>query len=143
MKRIHLTALAVIFGHLFVSQAIIIKSATLDNLLLSFGYPMAYGAITSVIFLYLFSHEDIFKFAKEIEKKEAKREKKLLHMFGHSGKILAVYLIGTIGGPVFAGLTTRFLLPKLSWRYLLVASTAVPSTLLTMSLAKGVVSFIS
>jgi hypothetical protein len=138
-KRLYLQALIALIAYYVVGNAILVKSLGADSLVMLFLPPALYGAITAVIFLYLFSHEDMFKFARALEKREEKTSKKWLKFFSHTGKIIATFAVATVAGPIVAALVIRFLLTTARYRYLLAIFTTVPSTLFTVGVAKGVI----
>jgi hypothetical protein len=73
---------------------------------------------------------------KEIEDREKDRERKYLRKYIKHGKVLATFLIGTIGGPVFSSLTARILLSNEWYKYFVVILANIPSTLVTVGLIK-------
>lgn len=138
-KLIYLKAIIFLIIYFLISKLIFLQALISQNILVTFISPMVFGALSGVIFLYLFSHEDFFRFAKIIETKRKKSEKKLEHVFIKFGKIIATFFIGTIGGPIFAGLSARVLIPEFYFKYLVVVLSAVPSTIFTMGVTKGAI----
>lgn len=141
-RPVHLHAVIFLLVYTIISKAIFIKSISSTSLQVAFFIPYTFGVFAGIFLLYLFSHEDFFHFMKDVEKEENKKEKKFLKKYKHYGKILSTFLIATIGGPVFAALTVRFLLNKFWYKYLLIALGNIPSTLLAVTLAKGILHFI-
>lgn len=138
LKPIYLKALIIylvygFFGKLLFFKGVVSSATTVAYITL-FVYYIAF----SIIFLYIFSHEDFFKFAKVIEKKETKKEKKLLRKYIHLGKIAAIFIIGVLVGPVFAALTTRILLHRSPYRYLIIVIVSVLSTAIWLASFKGI-----
>jgi hypothetical protein len=142
IRPIHIQTLLVIIGYLLVSKFVFFKFVTGPNITEAFLGPFIFGVLTSFIFLYLFSHEDFFHFIKEVEKKEEKKEEKYLKKYKHLGKVAAVLVIGAIGGVIFAALTTRLLLINYKYKYLVLLISMILSTAFSVSLAKGIFSFI-
>lgn len=142
IRPVHIHTLLFTFGYAFLSRFIFIKAVTNRNIFTSFLVPYIFGLIACVVLLYLFNHEDFFHFMKDVEKKEKKRENKYLKKYYHHGKILASILIGTIGGSFFLALTIRFLLNKFAYKYLIMVIAVFLSTLLSVGLAKGLLSFL-
>ena len=139
IKKIYLQAIVAVFVYVGLGHVILISSALSQNMIRSYGVPLAYGILGGISFLYIFSHEDFFKFAKVIEKREQKHEKELLRLLKHHGKIWTTMTVGSIGGPIFGALTTRLLLATSKYKYLVVTfSTALWSIMIT-SLYRGVV----
>lgn len=129
-----------ILGVYFVLSKVNLAHALLrDGFVATFMQLFVFGTIFTYVFLYLFSHEKFFPFAKDIEKQEEKKEKKYLKKYIHHGKILATFLIGTIGGPIFLSLTTRILLNNFKYKYIFVLITSFISTIITTILATGIV----
>jgi hypothetical protein len=140
--HIYLKAASALAAYFIVGNIILIKAILSDNILLSYGAPFVYGVMASILFLFIFSHEDFFKFAKEIEKKEERAEKRWLKIFSQTGKVVSTIGIGTIGGPILSALTARLLLNRKPYKYLLVALISIPSTILYVSVYLGAFSFV-
>ena len=136
-KAIHLQAVLVLILYNIISKANLAHALIRNSFVVSFLQVYGFGILATFAFLYLFSHEDFFTFAKEIEKKEEKGERKYLHKFKHLGKILATFLIGSIGGPIFLALTLRIFFHKHSLKYLLIILVIFISTLFGFGLLKG------
>lgn len=133
----HLIAVAVLAFYFIVSKINLAHAFLNSNMLKTFTQLFIFGTVFSFVFLYIFSHEKFFPFAKEIEKKEEAKEKNYLKRYLKHGKIFATFLIGVIGGPVFLSITTRLLLNNFRFRYLFVAITSFVSTIVTLSAGKG------
>lgn len=103
---------------------------------------MIFGMVASIFFLYLFEHERLFKFAKDVEKIEEKKEKMFIHKFLRTGKIMTVTAIGIVGGPVFSSLSAHILIPKFRHKYILLALISIPSTIFSVGVALGVIKII-
>lgn len=142
IRPIHLQTLLIIIIYLLISKVVFVKFVVGPNLPLSFLGPFVYGSISSIIFLYLFSHEDFFHFIREVEKSEKKKENKYLKKYKHYGKIAVVIIIGVIGGTIFAALTTRLLLMNYRYKYLILLISMFLSTILSVGIVKGVISLI-
>lgn len=134
---IHLIAVFILGGYFLISKANLAHAISNKNYINSFVQLFAFGTFFSYVFLYIFSHEKFFPFAKEIEKKEEEKEKGYLKKYIHHGKKIGTFLIGVVGGPVFLSLTTRILLNKYKHRYLFILFTSFVSTILTFVLGKG------
>lgn len=139
---IHLIAVFILGGYFVLSKANLVNALTRETILLSFTQLYLFGIFFACLFLYIFSHEKFFPFAKEIEKKEEKKEKTYLKKYLHHGKVLATFLIGVIGGPVFSSLTARFLINNHWYKYLVVILANIPSTLFTLGIGWGILSFV-
>ena len=96
--------------------------------------------MSSLVFLYLFPHDDFFKFAKAIEKHEKKAENKLEKRFLRYGKITTIFAIALFGGPILAALAIRFLLPKYKHKYKLIVVAMIFSSVIVWFAAKGTIS---
>lgn len=143
IRSVHLQAAALLIIYTFLSKFIFYKSVVSSNLIIVFLGPYVFGVAAGIIFLYLFNHEDFFHFVREVEKQERSREKKYLKKYLHYGRIVAVLIIATIGGPVFSALTIRFLLNNVWYRYLLIMAGNIASTILAVLLGKGALSLIA
>lgn len=134
---IHLIALFILGGYFVLSKVNTVNALVGKTSVQGFLQLYIFGAIFACIFLYIFSHEKFFPFAREIEKKEEGKEKRYLKKYLHHGKILGTFLIGSIGGPVFSSLTARLLLKDYWYKYLIVILANIPSTILTAGLGKS------
>lgn len=134
----HIMAIIVLVGYFLISKAHTIQAMRSGNILNSFIQIYLFGIFFACLFLYIFSHDKFLTFAKEIENRESKKEKKYLKKYIGHGKILATLIIGTIGGPVFSSLTARILLHDYWYKYLIVILANIPSTIITAGLANGI-----
>jgi len=134
----HFVAIVTLVGYFVLSKIYTVHALMKSNIIESFLQLYLFGIFFACLFLYLFSHEKFFTFAKEIEKKEEEKEKKYLKKYTHHGKILATFIIGAIGGPVFSSLTARLLLNNyVFFKYLLVILANIPSTILIVGVSSG------
>lgn len=137
---VHIFAVLILGGYFVLSKINLINGLTKDLLIVSFLQLYLFGTFFACLFLFIFSHEKFFPFAKEIEKKQEKREKAFLKKYIHHGKVLGTFIIGIVGGPVFSSLTARLLLNNYPFKYLLIILANIPSTILTVGIGSGVVS---
>lgn len=135
----HLLAVGVLAFYFIASKINLAHALQYQNTAISFLQIYLFGVFFAVLFLYIFSHEKFFPIATEIEKSEEKKEKKYLKKYIHHGKVLATFLIGILGGPVFSSLTARLLLNNHWYKYLVVIVANIPSTILTTGLGKSLV----
>jgi hypothetical protein len=139
----HLIAVALLAGYFIGSKANAVHAFTKTNSIETFIQLYTFGITFGCMFLYIFSHDKFIPFAREIEKKERQKEGKYLNKYKHHGKVLATFLIGGIGGPVFASLTARLLLNKYGFKkYLVVILANIPSTILSLGIGKGLLGLI-
>lgn len=136
-RKIHLGALLTLAVYLILSKLIFVRAMVDKNVINSFLWPFIFGSFATIIFLYLFSHEDFFHFISDLEKKEEPKEKTLLKRYYHHGKVMTTILVGTFGGPIFAALTARLLIPRFRYKYLVVIISVALSTISGMGVAKG------
>lgn len=141
-RPIYLKAAAALLIYSILSKAVFASSLIRSNLIESLLYPMVFGMVSSCVFLYIFSHDDFIKIAKEIEKKEERSEKSWLKRMRHTSKIVSTLIIGTLAGPILSAFTTRILLINYKYKYPLVVFINIPSTLFSVGLAKELISFI-
>ena len=136
---VHLEALLLLVVYLAFSKLNLLAALLSPNWWVIFGYPYLYGCLAGLIFLYLFSHEDFFPVAKEIEKKEKKEEQKWQRRLVHHGKVFICFTIGTFSSPILGALAVRLLIHKHSFwfKYLIIVISEVFSTALTVGLFKG------
>lgn len=135
-RWVHLETIIVIVAYFLLSNFIFLRSVSHPNIWLSFLVPLIFGVGSSLVFLYLFSHEDFFYFIKSLEKQENKQEKKYLSKFKRYGKMVTCILISAIGGPIFLALTVRFLFSKKENRYLIATVSNIISTILIVMLVR-------
>lgn len=138
-KTIHLQAVLVVILYNIISKANFAHALIKSPFLLSFLRVYAFGVIATFAFLYLFSHEDFFQFARDLEKSEKQNEKKYLKKFNHYGKIFGSVLIGSIGGPIFLALTLRLFFHNHNIKYTLIFLVIFISTLISFGLLKGLI----
>ena len=136
---IHLIAVFILGGYFVLSKINLVNALTRETLALSFFQLYLFGIFFACLFLFIFSHEKFFPFAKDIEKQEARKEKRYLVKYLHRGKVLATFLVGVIGGPIFSSLTARLLINNLWYKYLIVIIANIPSTILTTGLGKSLI----
>lgn len=142
LKKVHLQMLLVLAAYFVLGNTLLIRFSLSDDPLLFFGMPFLYGAVSAIVFLYIFSHEEFFRFAKDLKKKEMKVEKKWLKRFARLGRASTTLLIGAAGGPLLGALTARLIIRTTWHRYLLVLLANIPSTVITVGVAKGAISIL-
>ena len=138
-RPVHLQAILFLIVYNILSKTLFVKFILSSNYYINFLGPYIFGVLAGSAFLYLLRHEDFFHFMKEVEEVEKRKEKKLIKKFLHHGKILAILIITTIGGPIFGALTIRLLLPKYKYSFALLATGNILSTILGVGLAKGII----
>ena len=138
---IHLIAVFILGGYFVLSKVNLVNALTRETVIASFLQLYLFGIFFSCLFLFIFSHEKFFPFAKDMEREESKKEKKYLKKYLHHGKVLGTLVIGAIGGPVFSSLTARLLLNNYPFKYLLIILANIPSTILTVGIASGFIGF--
>jgi hypothetical protein len=136
-KPVHLQAVVFLLMYSVISKSIFIKSISSVDNMVAFLVPYVFGVVAGFLFLYLFSHEDFFHFARDVEKMESKREYGLLKKYKHYGKVVCTLIIATLGGPVFSALTIRLLLNNYKHKFLILAIGNIPSTLTHVVVARG------
>lgn len=137
---IHLIAVFILGGYFVLSKVNLVNALTRESSLLIFLQLYLFGVFFACFFLFIFSHEKFFPFAKDIEKQEAKNEKKYLKKYLHHGKVLSTFIIGAIGGPIFSSLTARLLLNNFKLKYLVIILANIPSTIFTVGVGSGFIS---
>jgi hypothetical protein len=137
IRPIHIQTIVFIIIYFIISNSVFYSSVYHSNIYVSFIAPFIFGLISSFVFLYLFSHRDFFHFIKNLEKAEEKAEKKYLGRFSRYGKFAASILVATVGGPIFLALTIRFLYPKSERKYFIAFISVLISTIISVSIAKG------
>lgn len=137
-RPVHFQALLVLVIYFILSRAIFLKFVSLGFRWEAFVGPFVFGSIESLIFLYLFSHEDFFHFMKDVEKAEEKKEEKYLKQFGYHGRILTAIFVSSVGGPIFLALTVRLLMKNFEYKYWVIIFSVFVSTIIDVLLALGV-----
>lgn len=141
MKSIHFKAFAIWALYSLVTKGVfLIVLPKAFNLYFAFITNTIFDILFGVIFLYLFSHEDFFKFARQIERENQEKEGKLIKKFKHFGKIFSSLAATVIGGPMIGALAVRFLLPKYQYRYLLIGLFSALSATIWLGIGKGLIS---
>ena len=139
---IHLVAVFILGGYFVLSKVNTVNAILKENPIETFLQLYLFGTFFACLFLYIFSHEKFFPFAKDIEKQEQRNENKNLKKYFHHGKILGTFLIGAIGGPIFSSLTARILLNNFRFKYLIIILANIPSTLFTLGVGWGILRFV-
>ena len=142
IKPIHVKAVGALAIYFVCGNLILWSSVFREGFFPTYVPTMLYGAISSAAFLFIFSHEDFFKFAKVIEKIEEKMEKRWLGFLSHAGRVFTSFIVGTLTGAVLGALTIRFLLPKASYRYLLAFLVGALSGIFVTTSISGLFSFV-
>lgn len=141
---IHLIAVFILGSYFVLSKINLVHALNNQNIYFSFLQIYLFGIFFACIFLYIFSHDKFFPIAREIEKEEKKKEQKYLRKYIHHGKVLATFVIGIIGGPVFSSLTARLLLNNSNLlKYFIIVIANIPSTVFTVGIANGFVKLIN
>mgnify|MGYP001601937072 CR=1 FL=1 len=143
LKPIYIQAFFILIVYTLITKVLFFQAVLWRNEILAYGLTSLVSALFGVLFLYLFGHKDFFPFAKIIEKKGLKREKKFLHYFSHFSRYTTTFLIALVGGPLFAALSARFLIHRKINRYIVVFSACFISTILWLGYAKGAFLFLN
>lgn len=143
MKKLKFLKAILILALYMIAVAVVFLTSVTASTVVAYGAPMLLGATASLLFLYFFDHDGLFAFAKQLEKLEEDREEKFIARFSKKSRIVTTILIGIVGGPIFASLSTHLLLHRYRHKYLLVMLINIPSTILTIGGARGLFSFIT
>lgn len=139
----HLFAICVLAVYFIASKINLAHALGNQNTLFVFMQIYLFGIFFACLFLYIFSHDKFFPIAREIEKEEEKKEKRYLAKYLHHGKVLATFLIGVLGGPVFSSLTARLLINDHWYKYLIIILANIPSTVITAGFGKSLVAILN
>lgn len=139
---IHLIAVFILGGYFISSKVNLVHALSNKNLIESFLQLYLFGIFFACLFLYIFSHDKFFPIAREIENTEGKNEKKYLEKHLHHGKVLATFLIGALGGPVFSSLTARLLINDHWYKYLIIILANIPSTIITAGFGQSLITIL-
>lgn len=135
----HIFAVCLLGGYFIVSKLNSFHAMSRGDIVGSFVQLYLFGIFFACLFLYIFSNDKFFAFAREIEKNQKAKEKRYLNKYLHHGKVLATLIIGSLGGPVFSSLTARLLLNKYWYKYLVVILANVPSTLFSVGIGHSLI----
>lgn len=135
---VYVKALIILIVYVLFSRLLFITLVFNKNLALALTLPPVFAGSASIAFLYFFTNEDLFKFARIIIQKKKKTEDKLIHKFIGFGRFLAVIIIGTIAGPLFCSLTAYLLISHYKYKYYLVTIISAVSIFVSMLLARGI-----
>ncbi len=139
-KPVHFQAALFLFVYFGLSSLIFSWFVSMGAGHMIFTGPFLYGLVTTFVFLYLFTHEDFFKFLKQIEKTEKKKEDKYLNKYLKYGKYAACLVIGQVGGSIFLALTIRLMFAKSKNKYWIAFVCVLINTIIAVALAKGLLS---
>ena len=142
LKKNHFKTIVILIIYFLITQSsFFVGVLNSTPIFLGFLLNIIFSVFFGVIFLYIFSHEDLFDIARQLEKDNIKKEKVWLHRFKNLGKSTVVFLIGILAGPLFAAITLRIILPKYKYRYTLMVFVATASAILWLGIARGIISF--
>lgn len=138
---IHIQAVVVIILYYVFSKAVMIRSLYSNNFLIHFLGPFLYGTISGFVFLYIFSHENFFPVAREIEKEEKKKEIKWHKRLSHHSSRFICLVVGIFAGPILTAFTIRLLIHKhdIWYKYSIIIISEIISTIFYILLAKGAI----
>ncbi len=139
-KSVHIKALFVWLVYSIITKgSFLTGSLRTEEVLTSYLLNIVLSIFFGSMFLYFFSHEDFFKFAKEIENKNVKKEKQWEHKLLHHGKLVTAILIGIATGPLIGALSVRLLLPRNKYKYLLISFSSALGSAFWLGVARGVI----
>ncbi|KKQ92699.1 MAG: hypothetical protein UT17_C0001G0078 [Candidatus Woesebacteria bacterium GW2011_GWB1_39_10] len=138
-KSVHLKALFVWIVYSVITKASFLAGSIKTEVMSAFSLNVFLSVFFGILFLYFFSHEDFFKFAKEIENKNIKSERRWEHRFLHYGKLTSAILIGVATGPLIGALAARFLLVKFKYKYLTVSLSSALGSIFWLGVARGII----
>lgn len=139
---IHIFAVGLLTAYFVMSKVNLAHALGNQNILLIFMQIYLFGIFFACLFLYIFSHDKFFPIAREIERTEEKKEKKYLEKYLRHGKVLATFLIGMFGGPVFSSLTARILINDHWYKYLIIILANIPSTIITTGFGQSLIAIL-
>jgi len=116
-KKLYIKAIAVWLFYAIAGKIIFVNAVLWSSTTIAYVTVILFSILFSVVFLYIFSHEDFFKFAKVIERMEMEKEKKWLNRFSRFHRTTSIVLIGTLLGPLFLALTVKLLIPESKFIY--------------------------
>ncbi len=99
-----------------------------------------FNSLSSLIFIYLFNHQNYFPAIKNIELSNQKKQKKYLKKFLKFGKFIATILTGLIGGPILLSLSVKLLFRQHQYRYTIIAS--ILTNIVFIIISKGLLQII-
>lgn len=138
MKKTHLYSTLILISFFILTSVIVVFAGITESIVLAFSIPIILGVFFSLMFYYVFSHEDAFPFARELESTQRRAEKKWLKMLPKLGKTATSVLLGILGGPILNAFSVRFLLPNYGGKYLLLILTGALSGIFVVSLVRGI-----
>lgn len=119
LYRVHFLALLTWVGYTVLSRTLQFGETTTVNVEKAYLLSAIFNIVFVILFLYLFSHDKFFEFAREIEMRAKKKEKGYTNMARHWGKLIMTGIVGLTGSPLYIALTIRLFWPKLKSKYLL------------------------
>jgi len=141
IKSVHLQAVLFLIVYLIFSKVNLVSAIASKSFWVSFLQPFVFGSLSGLVFLYLFSHEDFFPVAREIEKKEKRAEQSWQRKLAHHGKVFICFAIGVLTSPVLCALAVRLLVHKHKfwYKYAIIFFAEIFSTVLNVGLLKGII----
>ena len=135
--KIYAIAVTVWLVYSLVGKAVFVTGSVWPDSATGYILVSAYAVLFSVVFLYLFSHEDLFRFARIIEKRERHNDKKWLVNLVSAGKFTGTTIAGVMGGPVLGALAVKIFYGQKTYKYWLVAMIGFVNGLFWLSLVRG------
>ncbi|HWA52425.1 MAG TPA: hypothetical protein VG895_05225 [Patescibacteria group bacterium] len=134
----YIKALIVLIIYVVFTRSLFIAMVLFPNTPAAFLIEVSSASFFGFLWLYFFEHENLFSFVKIIKNKKKSAEQKFLDKFIKFGAVTATILIGYIGGPLFASLTSHLILKDFKYKYLLVIFICATSSFVALALARGV-----
>lgn len=136
-RKPNIKNISIIVIYIGLSYLVTLYCIAHPNIILSFLISLIFGLVSTAVFLYLFIHQDSSDFVKKLEQSEKKNQKKYLKKFLRFGKFLACIIMSLIGGPILLALTVKLLFAKSSHKYRIAFIVCTLSTVIFISLSKG------
>lgn len=120
---------------IIISYLITFYCLTYPNIIFGSISLTLFNSLSSLIFIYLFNHQNSFPAIKNIELSNQKKQKKYLKKFLKFGKFIATILMGLIGGPILLSLSVKFLFRQHQYRNTII--TSILTNIIFITISKG------
>ena len=136
-RKLNFRNISIIIIYIVLSYLVMFFCTVHLDTILSFLIALTFNLVSTIIFLYLFINQRSSDFVKKLEKIEKKNQQKYLQNFLQFGKFITSIILSFIGGPILLALTIKLLFNKSFYKYFIAITASAISTLIFISLSKG------
>lgn len=140
MRRLNRKDTFIFVAFIVISYLITFYCLAHPNIIFGSISLIFFNSLSSLIFIYLFNHQNSFPAIKNIELSNQKKQKKYLKRFLKFGKIIATILMGLIGGPILLSLSIKLLFHQHQYQNTIIIS--ILTNIIFIIISKGLLQII-